>query len=272
MKITTQRQEGVHNMTQTRNKLTIPQKLAISGAVGALGVSALTGLNTSVHAAGEGETYVIQAGDTMASIATNYGSTVEALAAENGIADPDLIYAGDTLYLPGEGIATSVQTTVTPTEEAPAPEAPAPTTEPVAQTTEAAPAAPQQPEVVTQPEEQAAPQPQAPTEAVAQPVAAPTQPQAAPVSGGSYEDMIRAEFGPDADHALNIAMCESTMNPNAYNGVLGAAGLFQIIPSTFASTSVGQSGASVYDPQANIKAAHEIVQRDGGSWAQWECR
>lgn len=257
-------------MTQSQNKLTIPQKLAITGAVGALGVGALTGLNTTVHAAGtggEGETYVIQAGDTVNSIATNYGVTVEAIAAENGLANPNLIYAGDTLYMPGEGVATSVETAVSPTETPEA--APAP------EQAQEAPAQPEaaQPEAVNEPVSQATTQQ---PEAVAQPVQqAPQQTAPAPaqnVSSGSYQDMIRAEFGADADHAINIAMCESTMNPQAFNGVLGAAGLFQIIPSTFASTSVGQSGASVYDPQANIKAAHEIVQRDGGSWAQWECR
>lgn len=87
---------------------------------------------------------------------------------------------------------------------------------------------------------------------------------------GSYADMIHQVFGPYGDQAVNVAMCESTMNPGAYNGVLGAAGLFQIIPSTWASTS--QAGNSVYDAAANIRAAYEIFARDGYSWSEWECK
>jgi rare lipoprotein A len=42
-------------------------------------------------------TYVVQAGDTLSSIAAELGTTVEYLAANNGIEDPNLVYAGDTL-------------------------------------------------------------------------------------------------------------------------------------------------------------------------------
>jgi LysM repeat protein len=45
-----------------------------------------------------GGTYVVQPGDTMSGIAAQLGTTVEDLAAANGIADPDLIYAGQKLY------------------------------------------------------------------------------------------------------------------------------------------------------------------------------
>ena len=91
----------------------------------------------------------------------------------------------------------------------------------------------------------------------------------------ALENMIRAEFGPHANQAIRIAMCESTMNPNATNSIsIGgsrAAGLFQILyPSTWKTTS--QVNASPYDPRANIKAAHEIFLRDGSSWREWECR
>lgn len=87
---------------------------------------------------------------------------------------------------------------------------------------------------------------------------------------GSYADMIHQVFGAYGDGAVRVAMCESSLNPNAYNGVLGAAGLFQIIPGTFASTSY--AGQSVYDPAVNIKAAHEIFVRDGYSWSEWACK
>lgn len=87
---------------------------------------------------------------------------------------------------------------------------------------------------------------------------------------GSYQDMIRQVFGRYGNGAVHVAMCESSMNPRAYNGILGAAGLFQIIPGTFAGTSY--RGQSVYNPVVNIKAAHEIFVRDGYSWREWACK
>ena len=41
--------------------------------------------------------YVVQSGDTLTGIAAELGTTTEVLAAANGIADPDLLYAGQTL-------------------------------------------------------------------------------------------------------------------------------------------------------------------------------
>jgi rare lipoprotein A len=45
-----------------------------------------------------GGTYVVQSGDTLSGIAAELGTTVEDLASANGIANPDLVYAGQTLY------------------------------------------------------------------------------------------------------------------------------------------------------------------------------
>jgi rare lipoprotein A len=56
---------------------------------------------TESYASGDvtgGGTYVVQAGDTMSGIAAQLGTSVEDLAAANGIANPDLIYIGQTLY------------------------------------------------------------------------------------------------------------------------------------------------------------------------------
>jgi rare lipoprotein A len=44
-----------------------------------------------------GGTYVVQAGDTLSSIAAELGTTVEELAVANDIENPDLLYAGQTL-------------------------------------------------------------------------------------------------------------------------------------------------------------------------------
>lgn len=44
-----------------------------------------------------GRTYVVRYGDTLSGIALRFGTTVSQLAAANGIADPNLIYAGEVL-------------------------------------------------------------------------------------------------------------------------------------------------------------------------------
>lgn len=52
-------------------------------------------------------TYVVQAGDTLFSIASRYGTTVDAISQANGIADPTQIYVGQELTIPtgGEAVA-----------------------------------------------------------------------------------------------------------------------------------------------------------------------
>ena len=53
----------------------------------------------SSYSGGEsGRAYVARRGDTLSELALRWGTTVEDLAAANGIADPDLIYVGQTLY------------------------------------------------------------------------------------------------------------------------------------------------------------------------------
>lgn len=48
--------------------------------------------------AGGGSYVVVQPGETLSGISAGLGISVEHLAAYNGLADPDLIYAGQTLY------------------------------------------------------------------------------------------------------------------------------------------------------------------------------
>ena len=79
-----------------------------------------------------------------------------------------------------------------------------------------------------------------------------------------------------AQHAL--AQCESLGDPDAYNPYSGASGLFQFLPSTWASTSpkAGFPDASVFDPVANIGAAAWIANRYDALgmsyWQPWSCR
>jgi LysM repeat protein len=47
--------------------------------------------------------YVVQRGDTLSAIATRLGTTIEALAAANGIGDPNIIHPGQVLHPPGPG-------------------------------------------------------------------------------------------------------------------------------------------------------------------------
>jgi len=92
---------------------------------------------------------------------------------------------------------------------------------------------------------------------------------------GSVANMIYQVFGANAPQALNIARCESGLNPNAYNpisiGGSHAAGVFQILyPSTWMGTP--QAGGSPYNAWTNILAAHAIFVRDGYNWHEWTCQ
>ncbi len=47
--------------------------------------------------AASGGSYVVQSGDTLTGIAAELGTSVESLMAANGLTDPDVLYAGQTL-------------------------------------------------------------------------------------------------------------------------------------------------------------------------------
>ncbi len=80
------------------------------------------------------------------------------------------------------------------------------------------------------------------------------------------------------DEALAIIDCESLGDPDAYNPYSGASGLFQFLPATWASTSpqAGFSGASPFDPEANVGTAAWLANRYAelgqGYWSPWSCR
>lgn len=64
------------------------------------GLNHLSGSSPSPSPSPDYVTYVIQPGDTLSGIAQKFGTTVSALVALNGISNPNLIYAGNTLKVP----------------------------------------------------------------------------------------------------------------------------------------------------------------------------
>lgn len=100
-----------------------------------------------------------------------------------------------------------------------------------------------------------------------------------PPSVEQWRSLVQAYFPSSrVDEALAILQCESLGDPDAYNPYSGASGLFQFLPSTWASTSpqAGFSGASAFDPEANIGTAAWLANRyqelGQGFWTPWSCR
>jgi septal ring factor EnvC (AmiA/AmiB activator) len=108
-------------------------------------------------------------------------------------------------------------------------------------------------------------------QAAAASAAAAPAPPPPPAVSGPLPDVIRqawAPLGPSvANWAVRLAQCESTMNPYAVNRSTGAAGLFQFLPSTWASTP--WHAQSPFDPVANSQAAAWLYARYGAG--QWVC-
>lgn len=83
-----------------------------------------------VPAAG-GSSYVVRPGDTLYRVAALHGVTVQALIQANGISNPNLIYAGQELAIPGSAApAASPPAPVVSAPTAPPAPAPVPTTPP----------------------------------------------------------------------------------------------------------------------------------------------
>src|SRR2546421_920251 len=104
------------------------------------------------------------------------------------------------------------------------------------------------------------------------PAPAPAPPPPPCAGGGSIQQIILDAFAPlgagAQNWALRVAKCESGYNPNALNRSSGASGLFQVLPSTWAS--MPQHNQSVFNPVANAQAAAVLYQRSGPN--QWSCK
>ena len=73
-----------------------------------LGITLVIALTLAAPVMAEGgTTHVVQAGENLYRIALRYGTTVQALAAANGIANPNRVYAGQRLVIPGSSGGSS---------------------------------------------------------------------------------------------------------------------------------------------------------------------
>src|SRR5579875_2739482 len=70
-------------------------------AAGALALAVSLGQAAAGHPWLSSTTYVVQTGDNLTTIAQRFGTSVQALAAANGLSDPNYVQAGTTLQLPG---------------------------------------------------------------------------------------------------------------------------------------------------------------------------
>lgn len=92
------------------------------------------------------------------------------------------------------------------------------------------------------------------------------------VASGSYADWINdaaSKYGVDASRMSRMMYCESGGNANSVGGGGRFYGLFQYLPSTWAGASAGAgyTGASIFDPKAQIyTTAWKISVSGYGAW------
>jgi hypothetical protein len=107
------------------------------------------------------------------------------------------------------------------------------------------------------------------------PAPLPPIPPAPSVSLGrkAVMELVSERFASLGSRTQEVAMCvaeaESTFDPLAVNPSTGAAGVFQFLPSTWASLSelAGHGGDSVFDARANVAVAAWTVAAYG--WHPW---
>jgi LysM repeat protein len=74
----------------------------------------VTVLAVSPVGADSGIVHVVQWGESLSSIAAHYGVTTQAIVAANGLADPDFVFVGQRLTIPGSGYYGGQQYSVQP--------------------------------------------------------------------------------------------------------------------------------------------------------------
>jgi len=83
------------NNIANKNLIRVGQVLRLSGTV------------SQAQAPASNGTYTVVSGDTLSGIAQRYGTSWQTLAAINGLANPDLIHAGDVLKVTGGNVAAA---------------------------------------------------------------------------------------------------------------------------------------------------------------------
>lgn len=76
------------------------------------------------------------------------------------------------------------------------------------------------------------------------------------------------KYGQPRADMLRVAQCESVLDPNAVNPASGVSGLFQFLPSTWATTPYANQ--DIFDPVANSEAAAWMWAN--GRRNEWHCQ
>lgn len=99
----------------------------------------------------------------------------------------------------------------------------------------------------------------------------PESPVATQAPSGPVEQIIAAWFPENPEKAIQVARCESGLNPGAVSSGGGNHGLFQINNvhrGTFEAVT-GQPWDAVYDANTNAKFARHLYNSSG--WGPWAC-
>jgi LysM repeat protein len=93
------------------NLIAVGQRLAVPQGESSVSPGGQSDTGTSRAAA----SYQVRAGDTLLGIAVRFGVSMWDIVVANNIANPSLIYVGQTLVIPGDGGSSSAGSTPTPT-------------------------------------------------------------------------------------------------------------------------------------------------------------
>lgn len=96
---------------------------------------------------------------------------------------------------------------------------------------------------------------------------------APPVPSSSAEEALAAWFGDIYDQAYGVAMCESTMNPNAVSPDGANLGLLQINrvhADDFEAVTGVPFAEGWWNPWLNAQYARKLYDGHGG-WGPWSC-
>ena len=212
------------------------QRLTIPGTQAAPAAQPTAATPTTKPTAQASGSYVVARGDTMYRIAKKHGVTLAALVAANGITNPNRIYVGQRLTIPGTQAAPAAAT-------------------PAAQPTAATPTTKVPKTFLTYTYSDA-------TNAAANQNKAALDSSAVP-SRAQMQAMVRAtavQMGVDPRLALAHAYVESGFDQRAVSPA-NAVGVMQVIPSSgeWASKMVGRK-LNLLDPQDNVTAGVAIIR------------